>query len=493
MRIDEYSTLDAIGLAELIRRGDVSRADLARAGHAAFSAAHATLNCAVEVEPLEACLARAEVAPDGPFAGVPFAFKDLGAHPAYGLQEYGSRLCKGLPVEHATWLGDRFEASGVVSLGRTTVPEFGYNTATETVACGPTRNPFDLTRSPGGSSGGSAAAVAAGALPMAHANDGGGSIRIPAAYCGLVGLKPGRGRVSSGPEFAEGLNGLGVEHVVTRTVRDSAAMLDATAVAAPGDPYVLGLPSKSYLAAASRDPTRLRIGLITESWAGGWAVRSESVSSALEAGRLCESMGHIVEPATLEIDAEAFLVATARLWCSTLATWTKAITQATGRVVDATTLEGAMLACHAYGASLTAIDLQEAFVAFNAVSRAVGPLFERFDVLLTPATAGPAPKLGELSADRTDLDALGWTAHLFGPAPFTSTFNATGHPAISLPFARSREGLPVGIQLVARHNHEATLISLAGAIERAKPWSYAGAWQAAQPSKVAALSADRGE
>jgi amidase len=236
LTFEEYREQDGLGLAALIKSGDTSRAEVVIVAHAAFTAAHEKLNCAVEISPLSDCEKRAADAPDALFGGVPFAFKDLGAHPAYGLQESGSRFCKGLPVGHASHLATCFEASGLVNLGRTTVPEFGYNTATETIAYGQTKNPWNVAHTPGGSSGGSSAAVAYGALPVAHANDGGGSIRIPAAYCGLVGLKPGRGRVSTAPDFAEGLNGIGIEHIVSRSVRDTAAMLDFTSQPAVGGP-----------------------------------------------------------------------------------------------------------------------------------------------------------------------------------------------------------------------------------------------------------------
>jgi amidase len=214
----------------------------------------------------------------------------------------------------------------------------------------------------------------------------------------------------------------------------------------------------------------LRIGLMTSAWENGWPVDPEVVAAVEAVARLCSDLGHHVEPVQLVIDADPFTVATARIWSSTLALWTQVITAATGRKVDDTTFEPAMLACHQYGSALTAAELQEAFIIFNSVSRSVGQLFETCDLLLTPTTAVPAPLLGELSGDRHDLDAIGWTAHLFGPAPFTATFNVSGNPAVSLPLGQTKSGLPIGTQFIARHNGEELLLAFAASLERAAPW-----------------------
>lgn len=401
--------------------------------------------------------------------GVPFLWKDAGAHPAGALQEGGSRLCRGLPTGEETYLAARFRKAGLVALGRATTAELTFGVSAETSACGATRNPWDLTRTAGGSSGGSAAAVAAGAVPLAHATDGGGSIRIPAAWCGLVGLKPSRGRVSWGPGLGEALFGLACEHVLTRTVRDTAAVLDCTHGYGPGDPFLVPPPEQSFTAALEAPFGPLRVGLLEHAGFIGDPVDPAWRDAASAAGHALEQAGAVVEAASLSFDSEAFLRATADAWCSQLAVWVDGVAAATGRDPE-THLDPAARAGWRYGRALSAAALNHAFLVFNAVSRAVGALFERYDLLLTPSAAVSAPPLGALSGERWEGSALDWMRHIFAPAPMTATFNTTGHPAISLPLAQDPAGLPIGVQIVARHADEACLLRVARFLEDAMPW-----------------------
>ncbi|CAN5693601.1 hypothetical protein BH18PSE1_BH18PSE1_11700 [soil metagenome] len=264
MTLDEYSRYDAVGLAELVRRRDISAAELAQTALAAVAAVNPKINAVVETFPERAASATGS----GPLGGVPFLRKDILIQEEAGLTEFGSRLASGLRIPNASELALRYNRAGLVTLGRTTTPEMAFNATTENVKDGPTRNPWNLDRSAGGSSGGSAAIVAAGAVPAAHGNDGGGSIRIPAACCGIVGLKPTRGRVPLGPDHGTVLLGLVAEHALTRTVRDSAAILDATQGASPGDPYVIAPPVRPYLAEIGTPAGRLKIAYTNKAWTG---------------------------------------------------------------------------------------------------------------------------------------------------------------------------------------------------------------------------------
>lgn len=468
MRVDEYRAFDGVGLAELLRTGECSEADIRGAALEALRTAQDSFNCLAQLyaEPRQHDPAR-----DAPLAAVPFLYKDAGAHEDGGLQELGSRLARGLPATGETFLARRFREVGLINYGRSTTAEFTYGCSAETALCGPTRNPWNPEHSAGGSSGGSAAAVAAGAVPIAHATDGGGSIRIPAAWCGLVGLKPSRGRVSAGPGMGETLFGLATEHVLTRSVRDSAIVLDATAGAMPGDPYVIGTVGEGYFAELERAPQSLRIGLVLEPWTSCAPVDPACIAAAESAAHQFAAQGHVVEPCAISIDAEAHLLATTQLWCSQLAAWVGMIAGATGRD-PAAHLEPAILDCYQYGRTLDAVTLNFALVTMNAVCRAVGPLFERFDMLLTPTTIQTAPALGEQSPSASKGGALEWTRHMFDPAPNTALFNTTGNPAISLPAGVHPNGLPMGVQLIARHGEEGLLLRLGRQFEQLQPWPY---------------------
>jgi amidase len=471
MKPSEYSAQDGLGLAELIRSGQVSATEVAEAALDAIDRLNPTLNCVLEsyrdrVPPA------GEPVGDAPFAGVPFLLKDIGAHEAGATQEMGSRLARGLVFPHDSELAARFKRAGLRILGRTMTPEFGYCSSAETVAAGSTRNPWDTERTPGGSSGGSAAAVAAGVVPLAHGNDGGGSIRIPAAWCGLVGLKPTRMRNPLGPDYAELLMGMAVEHCLSRTVRDTAALLDATHGPDVGAYYVIPPPERPFLEEVASSPGRLRIGFTATPWAESGPVDPGCVAETERIVQVLRDLGHELEEASFSIDAEGFTLANARVWSAAVAGMADEIGAALGRTPDETTLEPGILACYRLGREVRATEVEAALGVFNSICRTFGAFFEDHDVLLTPTTAVPAPELGILTPNDPRFDALSWTQHIFAPCPFTATFNVTGQPAISLPLCESASGLPIGMQFVGRFADEATLLRLAGQLEKELPWDH---------------------
>ncbi|WP_436703696.1 amidase [Geodermatophilus sp. CPCC 205761] len=379
-------------------------------------------------------------------------------------------LGPGVPFPYDTALMRRFRAAGLAALGVTATPEFGFNASTESVANGPTRNPWDTSRSPGGSSGGSAALVAARALPVAHANDGGGSIRIPAAASGLVGLKPSRGRVTVAPDYSDPLLGLGIEFAVTRTVRDAAALLDAVAGSEPGDRYLLPDPATTFLAAARPPAARLRIALSTTA-PNGAPLDAACIDAARAAAEALQRAGHTVEEAAPEFDVAAFDDANLKAWCSFLADGAYGAAAALGTELSTEVLEHTTLACAEYGATLTALDMYAVDRVFNATTRTLAQFLTGYDAWLTPTTAAPNTAIGHLNANDESLDARGWYDRIFTFAPFTAWSNVTGTPAISVPGTPSPEGWPVGVQLVGRYAGEETLLGLAAQLEEALPWT----------------------
>jgi amidase len=372
MTLDEYASYDAVGLSGLVRRRKVSPGELAQTALAAIAAVNPKINAVVETFPERAASATGT----GPLGGVPFLRKDILIQEDGGLTEFGSRLAAGLRMPNASELALRYRHAGLVILGRTTTPELAFNATTENVKDGPTRNPWDLSRSAGGSSGGSAAIVAAGAVPAAHANDAGGSIRIPASRCGIVGLKPTRGRVSLGPDHGTVLLGLLAEHALTRTVRDSAAILDATQGGSPGDPYVIASPTRPYSEVVGAPVGRLKIAFTDKSWTGVSA--DPEIAAAVDrTAKLCSQLGHEIAKDAPVIDGEVFGIATQNIWCAFIALGIEALAGVTGRKPSPDTLEASSLACFEYGKSLTAIDLYQAEDVMNRVSRKVGAFLSR--------------------------------------------------------------------------------------------------------------------
>ncbi|MBH1937589.1 amidase [Streptomyces sp. AV19] len=469
MKRSEYVSFDAVGLADLVARGEVSPPELEQAALAAADAVNPRINAVVETWPGE----DVPVPGSTPLAGVPFLIKDLGVTMAGKRAELGSRLAAGVPARADSSLMRRFRRAGLVTFGRTSSPEMGFSLTTEPVLHGATLNPWDTTRSAGGSSGGAAAAVAAGIVPVAHATDAGGSIRVPAAYNGLFGLKSTRARVSPGPDVDEAYSGLAVHGSVSRTVRDSAALLDRIQGPEAGDAYVAPRPVRPYLDEVSRHPGSLRIGVLTRPW-GGRATTAPVADAVARTVALLERLGHRVEEATVELGAswEEFVVGNARLWCAHLTAMANDLAAALGRTVDAGTLEPVLLACYAYGRRMTAEDLVNAFALRNKVSRSLGRHFSDYDVLLTPTLPELPLPLGSYDDGIEQLDAPGWLDRLFDRAPFAAVFNIAGTPAMSVPLESDPvTGLPVGMQFAAGYGQDDVLFRLAGQLERARPWS----------------------
>lgn len=466
MKLDEYARYDGLGLAELVRNGEVSAAELAATARLGIEKVNPTINAVIgNID------SQSPGPAGGPFAGLPFLIKDLVMH-AEGVRcDMGSRLVDDSFVSpHDTELMRRFKAAGFVAIGRTNTPEFGFCSTTEPILYGPTRNPWNVGRSPGGSSGGSAAAVAAGIVPIAHANDGGGSIRIPAAMCGVVGLKPTRGRTPTGPEFGQPLHGLGIEHVVTRTVRDCAAVLDSVRGPGVGDPFVIPPPSRPYADEIGAPTGRLRVAVSLSGMKGARA-GGDVRDAVMRVVRELETLGHEVSEASPTYDETMFHKANIVYWCGFLAAGILGTSQLNGRQPSPETLEATTLACYQYGLGLKLVDLEMADAFANIVCRSVAPFFNEYDVLLTPTLGERTVALGHLDANDPSLDAQGWYDRLFDHASYTALYNMTGQPAISLPLTTDSEGMPLGMQFVARFGAEDILLRLAAQLEQAMPWT----------------------
>ncbi len=467
MHFDDYRQHDAIALAGLLRQGAVTPRELLETALRRLAEVQPRL-APVSLEETDFAEASLHAGlPDGPFTGLPFLLKDLFSSLPGTRLTNGSRLFGTLDCRFETTLVSRFRSAGLVVFGKTASPEFGINVTTESVRHGPVRNPWDPTRSAGGSSGGAAVAVATGIVPVAHASDGGGSIRIPAAACGLVGLKPSRARNPVGPLVGEAWNGLATGHVICRTVRDTAAFLDATAGPEPGDPYACPAIEGSFLAAAGRDPAALRVALVTRA-PGGMAVDPVCVAAAEAAAAKLEALGHRVIPAAFDLDGSAVGELMATVVAVNLATDLAAWEQALGRRADETTVETCTRLLAERGRAIPATDYARAVAGLHQTARRVARLFHTADLLLTPTLASTAPPLGRLDQNMADLDRfLALNAALI---PFTPLYNITGCPAISLPLEHGPDGMPIGVMLGAPLGREDLLLELAGQLERAHPW-----------------------
>ena len=469
-RDDRLRWMDGVASRDLVRQGEATALELTTAAVERIDSLNPSLN-AVSVPLYEFGLAAAAdpALAHGPFTGVPFLLKDAGACYAGLPQFLGSGLLRSLgwtaPAD--TVLGSRFRDCGFITVGKTNLPEFGVQATTEPLAFGPTRNPWDPARSVGGSSGGAAAAVAAGLVPIAHASDIGGSIRMPAAWCGVVGLKPSRGRTSTAPIIDPNL----VEHVITRSVRDTAEVLASVAGPTRGDPYTLAQSEIGYLEALETYPAQLRIGLLTTVDASSVSIAADCVKAAEDAGRLLETLGHAIEPAgprRLFDDAfvEHTFISSAREFKRMLDN----LAQALGRALTPTDIEPFSWALAEAGANIN----DEAYSASQTWERGytadVTSWWNNdYDLLLTPAVGEPPTLLGELVPTATDpLAILGRYRQIWG---FAAPFSVTGQPAISLPIGRSNGGLPIGIQLVASLGREDLLIQVAAQLERAAPFT----------------------
>jgi len=467
--LDEYARHDALGLAELVATKQVTPRELVDTAFAAIERVNPRLNAVLQRLPDEAGAALAAGAPGRPFRGVPFVIKELVLHARGVRLDSGCKLAQGFVPGADTELMARFRRAGLVLVGTTQTPELGYNPTTEPVLHGPVRNPWDPARSAGGSSGGSGAAVAAGVVPIAHANDGGGSIRIPASCNGLVGLKPTRDRIPTGPDYADPLCGLAIEFALTRSVRDAAALLDAVAGPDAGAPSVCVPPGRAFREEAGLAPGRLRITWTTRP-ASGRRVDPDCEKAVLETVKLLESLGHELVEDAPKYDWDRFLDTVHVIWTAFTALSMDAFAGALGRKPSPDNVEAVTWRCYEDGKRFSALDLLIALDHHNAVSRQVAPFFARCDAFLSPTIARPPAPLGEIDQNRAGLTAIDWTRQVFEYVPFTALYNTTGQPAISLPLHWNAAGVPIGVQLAGRFGDEATLLRLAAQLEAARPW-----------------------
>jgi amidase/6-aminohexanoate-cyclic-dimer hydrolase len=465
--IPDYDDYDALGLAGLVADKQVTAGELLDEAVRRTEKVNGQIN-AVTVRLYDE--AKAQIAgglPQGPFTGVPFLLKDLGALLTGTRTTYGSRLFAEFVADHDTELVARYKRAGLVVFGKSSSPEMGVSPSTEPALFGPCRSPWSLEHSAGGSSGGAAAAVAARVLPAAHATDGGGSIRIPASACGLFGLKPTRARTPSGPDIGEGWGGQSIAHAVTLSVRDSAALLDATAGPDTGDPYWAPPPARPYLAEVGSEPGKLRIAVTTVPW-NGEPVDAECKLAAEQAAKLCESLGHVVDFATPVFDAEALREATRIIVAANVRNVLETRAAALGRPLKAGDVEPLTMSLAQSADKYNAMQYARSINVLHRTGRIVAHFFGKWDVLLTPTMCNPPWPLGVLSLSNPDGDAFATAVNR--SIGFTALFNATGNPAMSVPLHWTLGGLPVGVQFVGRFGDEATLFRLAAQLEAAKPW-----------------------
>lgn len=467
MTFDDYQQYDATGLAILIASGQVSSAEVAEAAIAAIETLNPELNAVVTTLFTSVRASPGNQPGNAPFAGVPYLVKDLNTWMTGVTATNGSRAFRDFCPDHDSELITRLRRAGLVILGKTNTPELGLNVDTAPLLFGATRNPFDHSRSAGGSSGGSAAAVASGMVPAAHATDSGGSIRIPASNCGLFGLKPSRARVPLGNDAAEGLAGFSTVHALSHSVRDSARLLDATAGGMAGDIYSAPSHPRSFADALQQPLPKLRIALCRNGFAGE-RVDAQCQLAAANAALLCKSLGCEVEEVAVPVDGHALRHAFDVLFSANIRNVVASVAATRpGEALDSL-FEPVTIAASESAGCYQASDYAAALQVTQQAARALGQFFQQHDVLITPTLANPPLPLGTI-----DMQSNNWREYLeqmLDEIPFTPLFNATGAPAASLPLAQTTDGLPIGVQFGAALGNEATLFCLAAAIEQAAPW-----------------------
>ena len=467
---EDLAFMDATAQAELVQKKEIKATELVEAAIERVERLNPTLNAVITpMYDLARDAASGDI-PEGPFTGVPFLMKDIGALYGGVRTALGAAILRDFVPDHDSELTIRYKKAGLITIGKTNTPEFGILPTTEPHLFGPSRNPWDTERTTGGSSGGSSAAVAAGLVPMAHANDGGGSIRNPASCCGVFGLKPTRARNPLGPDFGDMLSGLVCEHAVTRTVRDSAALLDATSGPDIGDPYWAPPPSRPFLEEVGAAPGRLRIAFSTEINIGG-TPHADCVKAVQETASICEDLGHeVVEAApAITADPEMLEREATVLWLGGCASTIDGIARIGGFTPQSDQFEPLTWALYEIGRQYSASDYLIAVQMLQRVAREIGRFFVDYDVLLTPVLAKPPVTLGTFEAPKEN-PMQAWD-HVIAFAPYTVTFNITGQPAMSVPLIWNADGLPIGSHFVGRFGDEATLFRLAAQLEEARPWA----------------------
>lgn len=464
MNFDEYGTFDATGLAELVKSKTVSPAELAQTAIEAVDRLNPDLNCVIETFAPEA-----PAGMDAPFTGVPTLIKDF---PMVKGQraEMGSQLAEGFIATADSNLWTRLRAAGFVNIGRSTTSEFGINATTECRISGATRNPWNLSRSVAGSSGGAAAAVSAGLVPVAHGSDGGGSIRTPASFCGLVGLKPSRGRVSGAPGLVSGLGGISYNFMLTRTVRDCAGLLDVLSGPCPGDFIELQNPPILF-AQALETPLSgtLKIGFASQSWSET-SIQPDVARALGKVATTCELMGHTVEEIAAPFNYQEFFHAQSELWAVNTRVTVLELAALLGRVPSSENLQTTTMALFHAGAEIAGDKYAAALRFLGRMARQIAEVFEKYDALLTPTALIVPDRIGAVDFDLPDATLHDIYKQLEPKETFTAPFNISGHPAISLPLALSAEGLPIGAQFIAHAGNDQLLLQIAKTFEESELW-----------------------
>ncbi len=467
LSFEEYRGHDALALADLVRRRKVAPGELLDVALARARAVNPAINAITVDDEAHARQSIAAGLPQGPLTGVPFLLKDLGATLKGTITTGSLSYTRNLVSRQNSTYVERCRDAGLVMFGKTHSPELGLSPSSESRMWGATRNPWDRNRIAGGSSGGAAAAVAAGIVPVAHATDGGGSIRIPASCCGLFGLKPTRARTPVGPARGEGWGGAAVGHVVSRTVRDSAAFLDATAGAAPGDPYAAPHHPRPFLDEVGVAPGRLRIAVSTKP-AFDIPVHPDAIAAVEDAARLCESLGHVVEAAAPDLNGPEIMHAQGIVISANIAATIDEIAAALGRKAEPADVERATWYRIETARRTDAPAYARAINVLHMVGRRLAAFMQGYDVILQPVATEPPLRLGILDMDREDSPAL--LRELFAYIPYTGIYNITGQPSASIPLYWNAGGLPIGTMFTTRFGDEATLLRLAAQLEHARPW-----------------------
>jgi amidase len=471
MNLAEYASYDALGLAALIAGGEVSPRQVAATAMRAIEAANPAVNAVVETYPDRIDGLDEATLGDGPFRGVPFLIKDVFGHDKRRTIEFGSRLCQGMKVDATAHLASLFHGSGLNILGRSNAPEYSMAGTTENALYGNTSNPWRKGYSAGGSSGGAAAAVVAGMVPISHGTDIAGSIRIPAGWCGGVGLKPSRGRVSFGPGQDENGFGLSTTFVQTKSIRDTAAMLDCLSVPQTGDPFLIPKPAEAYAALATKPAGRLRIGWSVKPLMGV-PVDPEVIAAVQATAKLLADMGHEVTEAAPDFDGATSVAKFSNVWFFGFQQRLESYAQRSGHAIGPDTLEPVTMAIYQHACRLTPADFLAAMAELNAARRRLARIYEAHEIWLGPTMAKPAEPHGRYKLGRTDVTMENYVEEILAvPCQFTVPHNILGTPALTLPLAMHSSGLPIGVQLGATHAQEHVLLQLGTALEHALPWA----------------------
>jgi amidase len=470
MNLSEYARYDALGLARLVADKQVTPTELARTAARAIEAINPALNAVVETYADRIDALDEHALGSGPFRGVPFLIKDVFGHEAGRKIEFGSRLCEGMKAEYDTYYAQMLRAAGVNILGRSAAPEYSMAGTTETALYGNTSTPWRKGYSAGGSTGGGMAAVIAGIVPIAHGSDIGGSIRIPASFCGGVGLKPSRGRVSFGPTIDENGYGLAQNFVQTKTVRDAAAMLDCLCLPQPGDPFIIPRPAEPYATLFGKPAPALRIGWSTRGLMG-FDTDPEVAAAIAHTAKVLADLGHHVDEESPQLDGVAAMRSMMDVWFFGFDLRLAGYSRRSGHAIGPETLEPVIFKIYQYARTMRAEQFLSAMLALNTARRQLGQYFTKYDVWLSPTTARVAEPWGTYNLGRTDVSFDALAEKVFAPVcEFTLPHNIMGTPAISLPLRMHSTGLPIGVQLAAGPANEHLLLQLAAALEVALPW-----------------------